>query len=243
MPSNHKEIDMTTQSIFNTSRAMPRHVAIIGAAGGLGQSILSICREENISFTAIVRSRPERITNLPSGSRVAVVPSLSDSALLTEAFIGADVVITTMGVTSSSNNKSALLSANIHNVVASMKNASVDRIVIINTILAAYPGKAPSWAIRFFSLFPGNIGIGAKEQQAVVDAVGNGALSTLRWTLVRAAVNSRGKDEHPVASIEFDKKVNSMLPVSYRAMGKWMLEESVANEFVCAAPVVSRRRN
>jgi nucleoside-diphosphate-sugar epimerase len=223
---------MTTQPVFNTSRAMPRHVAIIGAAGGLGQSILSICREENISFTAIVRSRPERITNLLSGSRIAVVPSLSDCALLTDAFIGADVVITTMGVTPSSNDHSALLSANMTNIVASMKTACIERIVIINTILAAYPGKAPSRAIRFFSLIPGNMGRGAKELQAVVDAIGNGELSTLRWTLVRAAVNSRGKDERPVASMEFDKNLNSLLPVSYKAMGKWMLEEVVANEFV-----------
>ena len=45
---------------------MPRHVAVIGAAGGLGQGILSVCRAEGIDFTAIVRSRPERITDVPS---------------------------------------------------------------------------------------------------------------------------------------------------------------------------------
>jgi hypothetical protein len=32
------------------------------------------------------------------------------------------------------------------------------------------------------------------------------------------------------------------MPVSYRAMGRWMLEEAAANEFVHAAPLVSRRR-
>jgi putative NADH-flavin reductase len=64
----------------------PRHVAIIGAAGGLGQGILRICRAEGIAFTAIVRSRPERIADVPQRSRVAVVTSLADRAALSKAF-------------------------------------------------------------------------------------------------------------------------------------------------------------
>jgi hypothetical protein len=75
-----------------------------------------------------------------------------------------------------------------------------------------------------------------------VDALGKGAFSSLRWTLVRAGVNGRGKDERPVASAEWDGAVNSWLPVSYAAMGRWMLEEAASNEFVRAAPLVSRRR-
>lgn len=47
------------------SRPLPRHVAVIGAAGGLGQGILSVCRAEGIQFTAVVRSRPERIAGVP----------------------------------------------------------------------------------------------------------------------------------------------------------------------------------
>lgn len=62
---------MPTQS--SASPQVLRHIAILGAAGGLGRGLLEVCREQNISFTAIVRSRPERITNLPSGSRIAVV--------------------------------------------------------------------------------------------------------------------------------------------------------------------------
>ena len=86
------------------------------------------------------------------------------------------------------------------------------------------------------------MGRGAAEQQAVVDALGKGAFSSLRWTLVRAGVNSRGKHEHPVASMDWDGALNSWSPVSYEAMGRWMLEEAVANNFVRAAPLVSRRR-
>lgn len=43
-----------------------------------------------------------------------------------------------------------------------------------------------------------------REQQAVVDALGSGAFSSLCWTLVRAGVNSRGKNERPVASEDWD---------------------------------------
>ena len=58
--------------------ALPHRVAVLGAAGGLGQGILRVCRLEGIKFTAIVRSRPERITEVPSGSRVVVITSLAD---------------------------------------------------------------------------------------------------------------------------------------------------------------------
>ena len=233
---------MTTSATDSLSRPLPHHVAVIGAAGGLGQGILSVCRAEGIGFTAVVRARPERITDVPSGSRVAVVRSLADRATLTEAFSGADAVLAVMGVTSTSHDRSALLSANMSMVEESMLAAGVDRIILINTMLASPPGKPASRAMRFFSWMPGRIGRGASEQQEVVDALGTSAFSSLRWTLVRAGVNSRGKDEAPVASADWDGALNSWLPVSYEAMGRWMLEEAVANKFVRAAPLVSRRR-
>ena len=233
---------MTTSATDSLSRPLPHHVAVIGAAGGLGQGILSVCRAEGIGFTAIVRSRPERITDLPSGSRVAVVRSLADRATLTEAFSGAAAVLAVLGLTSTSHDRSAVLSANMTTVEESMLAAGVDRIIVINTMLASPPGKPANRAMRFFSWMPGTMGRGASEQQAVVDALGTGAFSSLRWTLVRAGVNSRGKDERPVASADWDGALNSWFPVSYEAMGRWMLEEAAANKFVRAAPLVSRRR-
>ena len=170
-------------------------MAVIGAAGGLGQGILSVCREEGIGFTAIVRSRPERITDVPGTSRVASVTSLADQTALTEAFSGADAVLTALGVTATSYDRSALLSGNMATVEKSMLAVGVDRIIVVNTLLASEPGKPASRAMRFFSWIPGRVGRGASEQQAVADALGNGAFSSLRWTLVRTGVNSRGRDE------------------------------------------------
>lgn len=233
---------MTSPVSDRNSRPLPRHVAVIGAAGGLGQGILNICRAENIGFTAIVRSRPERVSEVPAGSRVAVVESLADRTRLTEAFTGADAVLAVLGTTSTSYDRSALLSANIESIETSMSAAGVDRILIINTMVAAPPGRPMTRVMRFFSLMPGTIGSGAREQQAVVDALGNGSFSSLRWTLVRAGVNSRGKDVPPVASRDWDGAPNSWFPVSYQAMGRWMLEEAVANQFVRDAPLVSRCR-
>jgi|SRR5579862_3844943 len=233
---------MATPAPDSLARPLPHHVAVIGAAGGLGQGILNVCRAEGIGFTAIVRSRPERITDVPRGSRVAVVTSLADRAALTEAFSGAGAVLTAMGVRSTSCDRSALLSANMATVEESMSTAGVDRIIVINTLIASPPGKPANRVMRFFSRLPGTMGRGAAEQRAVVEALGRGAFSSLRWTLVRAGVNSRGKGERPVASGDWDGASNSWLPVSYEAMGRWMLEEAVANEFVRAAPLVSRRR-
>ena len=234
---------MTTTSVAERpSRPLPRHVAVIGAAGGLGQGILRVCRREGIGFTAIVRSRPERITDVPDGSRVSVVTSLADQEALSVAFSGADAVLTALGVTSASCDDSALLSRNTASVEAAMRAAGVDRLVVINTLLSSRPSKPASRAMRFFSKIPGTIGRGAREQQAVADALGNGAFASLRWTLVRAGVNAKGRDERPVASADWDGASNSWLPVSYDAMGRWMLEEVAANAFVRAAPLVSRAR-
>ena len=136
-------------------RRLPHHVAVIGVAGGLGQGILRICRAEGIAFTAIVRSRPERIVNVPPHSKVAVVTSLADRVALSKAFSGADVVLTALGLTPTSNERSAMLSENAAEVEAAMLAAGVDRIIIINTLLVSLPGKPASRAIRFFSWIPG----------------------------------------------------------------------------------------
>jgi putative NADH-flavin reductase len=233
---------MTTPTVDKRTLPLPSHVAVLGAAGGLGQGILSLCRAARIRFTGIVRSRPERITAVPRGSRVAVVQSLADRAALTDAFSGADAVLTALGVTATTYERSALLSVNMAAVEESMLAAGVDRIVVVNTLLTSLPGQPASRAMRLFTWMPGTMGRGAREQQAVVDALGNGAFSALRWTLVRAALNSRGKEERPVASPNWDGALNSWLPVSYEAMGRWMLEEAAASKFVGAAPLVSRRR-
>jgi putative NADH-flavin reductase len=217
-------------------------VAVLGAAGGLGQGILSVCKAEGVHFTAIVRARPKRITEVPSGSRVAVITSLADQPALTEAFAGADAVLTAIGLTSTSADRSALLSANMASIEESMLAAGVDRIVVINTLLASLPGSPASRALRLFSWVPGTTGRGASELQAVVDALGSGAFSSLRWTLVRGGLNSQGANELPVAAADWGGALNSWAPVSYEAMGRWMLEEVSANEFVRAAPIVSRRR-
>lgn len=223
-------------------RTLPRHVAVIGAAGGLGQGILRVCRADGVAFTAIVRSRPERIGDVPEGSRVAVVPSLADQGALTEAFRGADAVLTAMGVTSTSSDRGALLSANMATVEAAMVAAGVDRILVINTLLTSLPGARPSWLLRLFTHVPGNVGRGATELQAVVDALGRGAFSSLRWTLVRAGVNVRGAGEPPAAHADWAGATNSWRPVSYEAMGRWMLAEAHADRFVSGAPLVSRAK-
>ena len=132
---------MTTSATDSLPRPLPHHVAVIGAAGGLGQGILSVCRAEGIGFTAIVRARPERITDVPSGSRVAVVRSLADRATLTQAFSGAAALLAVLGLTSTSHDRSAFLSANMTTVEESMLAAGVDRIIVINTMLASPPGR------------------------------------------------------------------------------------------------------
>ncbi|MEO8052630.1 MAG: NAD(P)H-binding protein [Acidobacteriota bacterium] len=141
---------MTTPVTDSLSCPFPPHVAVLGAAG-LGQGVVSVCRAEGIVFTAIVRSRPERITDVPSGSRVTVVTSLADRGALTEAFSGASAVLTVLGLTSTSCNRSALLSASMLTVEGSMLAAGVDRIIVTNTVLAltTWEAREPGHALLF----------------------------------------------------------------------------------------------
>lgn len=223
-------------------RHFPRHVAVIGAAGGLGQGILAVCRDEGIDFTAIVRSRPERITDVPPGSRVEVVASLDDLPALTAALSGADALITALGVTPTSQDRTAFLSENMETIEQAMKAAGVDRILVTNTLLTSPPGNPATFLMRFFSRVPGKMGRGAREQQAVVDALGKGAFSSLRWTLVRGGLNAKGSDDPPAASADWPGAKNSWMPVSYRSMARWMLEEAAECRFVGGAPLVSRAK-
>jgi len=158
-------------------------------------------------------------------------------------FRASDRVSAAAPVTSTRHDRSTLLSAHMATVEEAMLASQVDRILMINTLLAARPGRPASRAMRFFSLLPGRIGRGATEQRAVADAIGNGAFSSLRWTLVPAGVIAKGKDERPVASADWSGALNSWLPVSYQAMGRWMIEEAAADRFVRSAPLVSRRRS
>jgi putative NADH-flavin reductase len=148
---NPTKSTIASSMITSPTESRPRtlhHVAVLGAAGGLGQGIVSVCRVERIGFTAIVRSRPERITNVPDGSRVVVVGSLANRASLIEAFSGAGAVLTALGVTATSSDRSALLSANMA-TVEEVLAARVDRIIVINTLLASLPGKTGQPADAF----------------------------------------------------------------------------------------------
>ena len=171
-----------------------------------------------------------------------MVASLDDGSALTAAFTGADAVITALGVTPTSQDRTAFLSANMATVEQAMRAAGVDRILVTNTLLTAAPGKPRTFLMRFFSKVPGKMGQGAREQQAVVDALGQGALSSVRWTLVRGGLNAKGSDEPPAASADWPGAQNSWMPVSYRSIARWMLEETAADQFVKAAPLVSRAR-
>lgn len=219
---------------------LPRHVAVIGAAGGLGQGVLQECIAANVSFTAIVRSRPERIQNVPKGSRVVVVSSLTDEAALQAALTGVDALLVVSGVTGSTIDEAALVSKNLGHVAKAMVSAGVRRVLLISTLILAEPGQPPSMPTRFFSQFPGVVGAGMSDMQGVADEINRGVLSGLDWTLVRAGVNAAGADVRPRATMSWQEV--SYLAVSYRAMARWMLEESVENAFVQAAPLVSRAR-
>lgn len=68
-----------------------------------------------------------------------------------------------------------------------------------------------------------------------------GALASLEWTLVRAGVNGAGAPVPPVASADWSPDCrNSLAPVSYEAMGRWMLEEARERKWVRMMPLVSK---
>ena len=130
---------------YSTSKSspIPRHVAVLGAAGGLNQGILSGYRAAGIGFTAIVRSRPERIQNIPSGARVEVVSSLANKSALESSFSGADAVLTALGVTPTSDDETALLSRNMARVEQAMLAANVERVVLMNSLLSPLLASFP----------------------------------------------------------------------------------------------------
>lgn len=112
---------------------------------------------KTIKFTAIVRGRPERIPQVPVGSRVVVVKDLADENALKDAFTGNQAIITATGPTATSNDSTSLLSKNMDSVSAAMKACSVSRLVIVNTIISNAPGQPGSWVMTIFSAILRNI--------------------------------------------------------------------------------------
>ncbi|KAI8618787.1 hypothetical protein BC830DRAFT_1165906 [Chytriomyces sp. MP71] len=222
----------------------PKHVAIVGAAGNLGTGILQECIQHGVRVTAIVRSRPERIAtaDLPAGSRVAVVTSLADVSALTEAFGGCEAVLFATGVTGTSSDATALLSRNMAAVEEALKASGVDRVLVSSSLLASAVGEPSSFLINAFSWLPGKMGAGAMEFKAVSAALGEGTWKELKWTLVRAACYPSGAEEDAVAAENWNAGLNSYMPVSFKAMGRWMLQEAAESHFIRLSPLVSRKK-
>src|SRR5690349_12760436 len=83
-------------------------------------------------------ARGQSASLIPPSSRVVVVTSLADRAALENAFSGADAVLSAVGVTSTSRDRPALLSANMDTVEQAMLAAGVDRIIVIDTLVALF---------------------------------------------------------------------------------------------------------
>lgn len=153
------------------------------------------------------------------------------------------MVLTALGVTPTSHERQSLRYRRMRpRWKPRCGSPEFDAVAIINTLLVSLPGKSASGAMRLFTWMPGWVGRGAREQQAAADAIGRGAFSSVRWTLVRGGLNSRGKNEAPVSAVDWPGALNSWMPVSYEAMARWMIEEAAAGRYVKAAPLVSRRR-
>lgn len=73
----------------------------------------------------------------------------------------------------------------------------------------------------------------------LIELFGTGKLNDLSWTIVRAAVNSKGADVDSVCSENWEG-TNSMSPVSYSSMAKWMLKEAAESRYIHKFPVVSK---
>lgn len=169
-------------------------IIVFGATGKTGQHVWRQALEQGHDVTAFARS-VDKINRGDSSVRV-VQGDVTDAESVASAVAGHDAAIVALG--SNGLRDKATLTAGTRNVVDSMTQHHVGRLVVVSAAGVGESWGQVSWFARLlYRTLLRNIYADHEAQEAVVRA------STLDWTIVRAAIL---KDE-PASG---DYSVNNM---------------------------------
>jgi putative NADH-flavin reductase len=157
-------------------------LAVFGATGGTGRSVISQALDAGDKVTALVR-RPEALGEL--AERITVVAGdVLDPAAVARAVAGADVVISALGI-GMHRHATTVYSQGTANILAAMGTEGTGRLLVVSTSSLEIPSprRLAEWALAKFLLH--NILRKPYADMALMER--RLRASEVDWTLVRAA--------------------------------------------------------
>ncbi len=162
-------------------------LALFGATGGTGLSVIEQALDAGDKVTALVR-RPERLGDL-AGRITVVTGDVLDPADVARATEGAEVAVSALGI-GMHRHATTVYSQGTANIIAAMRAEGLRRLLVVSTssLEVPSPRRLPEWALARLLLH--NILRKPYADMALMER--HVRESDTDWTLVRAARLTRG---------------------------------------------------
>lgn len=207
------------------------HIVIFGASGKVGRQVAQQLLAEGYDITAFVH----RHNPLGEHERLSIVQGdIHDTAAVTSAVEGSDVVICTLG---SWHTKSKdIVSSGMRAIIPAMEQQNVRRLISLTGAGALWQGDKPTIVDRLnhrlLSITAPKILHDGEEHLALL------AASKLDWTCLRSPVMTNGKH----TTYHLSKRLPSLFALTPRkAIVRAIIDQLQDDSWKQQAPVVYRR--
>lgn len=206
-------------------------IVIFGANGRVGKLVVHEALKRGHDVTAVVYSAPEDMFG--DGVRT-VKADIHDRNQVLHAISGNDAVISTLG--SWGTKTQDILSSGMKNIIPSMENANITRIISLTGADARVSGDKPSLSSRvmesIFRVIASKVfSDGEKHIRLLVR-------SDLEWTVIRSPKMSDGKaTDYTLSTVS----ANAWDTVSRRTIANAMLDVLETNQQRKKAPIIHKK--
>ncbi|MGD1054647.1 MAG: SDR family oxidoreductase [Nitrososphaerales archaeon] len=207
-------------------------ITVFGATGGTGKQLVKQALAAGYEVVAYARDSSK--LNI-SHEHLTVVPGeLSNQTLIENAIRGADAVLSALGPHGRSRNKP--ITQGMQNIIASMKQQGVHRLIVTSTLSAKDPNDKPDLRTKVMVNLVKIIMHAAYED--IVSAAEMVRASGLDWTIVRLALlNNKPKTGTVKAGYVGGGEVGT--GISREDIADFVLKQVQDTKYLQEAPVIS----
>lgn len=191
------------------------NLLVLGATGRTGRLVVEQALAAGHTLTALVRS-PEKLTIVNSNLRV-VAGEATDKSALSQALVGADAVISTLG------GKGSVIADSTKAIVATAHEAGVTRVVVLSSWLVERD-RMDGVTRLLTGMAMGPL---IKDKSAGEEALRQ---SDLEWTIVYASVLTDGPASGSVAVLPEGTKRGMSQKISRTDVAAWMIQAATSDQ-------------
>jgi putative NADH-flavin reductase len=206
-------------------------LTLFGATGRTGKYLVEAALARGYYVTALARN-PAKLA-LQSERLFTVEGDIQDPQKVSEALVGADVVISVLGPTN--NQPTFEVSTGMANILAAMQAYGVRRLVVSSGAGVSDPNDAPRLVNHLIgALLKLTSRYVLEDMQRTVDLV---QASDRDWTVVRVPMLTDDPKTGKVKVGYVGKGTGSR--ISRADMADFMLKQATDNTYLCLAPAIS----